>query len=56
MLSDLERLRKAEAVLKDEADVHAVQLEALLAMKHALATEVRWDLQHQIGTLAFYGI
>lgn len=29
--------------MKAEAEVHAVQLEALLAVKRALTTEARWD-------------
>lgn len=37
---ELERARGAEAAMKDEAEVHAVQLEALLAVKKALAAEV----------------
>lgn len=37
---ELERAREVEAAMRDEAEVHAVQLEALLAVKKALATEV----------------
>ena len=37
--------------MKAEADVHAVQLEALLAVKRALTTEARWD---SANILKFY--
>ncbi|CAM9202957.1 unnamed protein product [Scytosiphon promiscuus] len=38
--TELERAREAAAVTRGEAEVHAIQLEALLAVKKALATEV----------------
>lgn len=38
--TELERAREVEAAMRDEADVHTVQLEALLAVKRALAAEV----------------
>lgn len=41
LLRELERSRNAEAALRAEAGVHAIQLEAVLAVKHALATEVQ---------------
>ncbi|CAM9105500.1 unnamed protein product, partial [Hapterophycus canaliculatus] len=37
---ELERAQEAEAVMRGEAEVHTIQLEALLAVKKALATEV----------------
>lgn len=37
---ELGRAREAEAAMRDEAEVHTVQLEALLAVKRALAAEV----------------
>ncbi|CAB1107517.1 unnamed protein product [Ectocarpus sp. CCAP 1310/34] len=37
---ELARAHKSEAALKDEAGVHSIQLEALLAVKKALDTEV----------------
>lgn len=41
LLRELGRAREAEAVMKAEADVHAIQLEAVLTVKKALSTEVR---------------
>lgn len=37
---ELERAHEAETATSDEAEVHAVQLEALLAVNKALAAEV----------------
>lgn len=40
---ELDRAQEAEAIMRGEAEVHAIQLEALLAVKKALATEVNTD-------------
>lgn len=43
LVRELERVCGVETAMKAEAEVHAVQLEALLALKQALTIEVRWD-------------
>lgn len=58
---ELESAREVEAAMRDEAEVHAVQLEALLAVKKALAAEVRGRAVFEEGAhtccgVAFYSV
>lgn len=40
LLRELQLAREVESAMKAEAEVHDIQLQALLIVKHALATEV----------------